>query len=162
MGGRWMGLRDLGLVCVFSLGAGAAATPALGQNGGGDDGAPLELERLTAPVVVDGRPDESAWEGATLLPMTLYVPVFGGRPTQRTEVRVAYDDGALYVAGWFFDDDPQGIRVNSLYRDRWNGDDALAVYVDAFNDNRTAKWFGVTPAGMRFDVLLSDDGETFN
>jgi hypothetical protein len=52
--------------------------------------------------------------------------------------------------------------VNSLYRDRWNGDDSFAIYIDAFNDNQNAKWFGTTPAGMRFDLLVSDDGNTTN
>ena len=123
---------------------------------------PMELARLTAPVRVDGRLDDAGWEGATSLPLTMYVPVFGGDPTQVTEIRVGYDDDALYFAGWFRDTDPDGIRVNSLYRDRWNGDDAFAIYVDAFNDNQSAKWFGITPAGMRFDVLVSDDGATLN
>ncbi len=124
--------------------------------------APLPLSRLPAEISLDGRPDEAAWSAVEPLPLTLYLPVFRGTPTQRTEIRVAYDDEHLYFAGHFYDDDQNGIRINSLYRDRWNGDDAFAIYVDAFNDNRNAKWFGVTPAGMRFDVLLSDDGETFN
>jgi hypothetical protein len=92
----------------------------------------------------------------------MYLPVFGGQPQQATEIRVGYDDDALYFAGRFHDTDPDGIRVNSLYRDRWNGDDAFAIYVDAFNDNQSAKWFGITPAGMRFDLLVSNDGATLN
>jgi hypothetical protein len=123
---------------------------------------PLPLQRLGGPVVVDGVPDEAAWQQIEPLPLTMYSPVFRGQPTQRTEIRVAYDDEYFYAAGWFYDDDPSGIRINSLYRDRWNGDDAFAIYIDAFNDNRNAKWFGVTPAGMRFDQLVSDDGATLN
>jgi hypothetical protein len=123
---------------------------------------PLELTRLSGPVVLDGKLDEPAWERVPLLPLTMYTPVFRGQPTQRTEIRVAYDSENLYVGGRFYDTDPSGIRINSLYRDRWNGDDALAIYVDAFNDNQNAKWFGTTPAGMRFDVLVSDDGATLN
>jgi len=124
--------------------------------------APLELMRLSGPIVLDGKLDEPAWERVPALPLTMYTPVFRGQPTQRTEIRVAYDSENLYVGGRFYDTDPSGIRVNSLYRDRWNGDDALAIYVDAFNDNQNAKWFGTTPAGMRFDVLVSDDGATLN
>ena len=124
--------------------------------------APLELTRLSGPITLDGKPDEPAWEQIAPLPLTMYTPVFRGQPTQRTEIRVAYDSENLYVAGRFYDTEPSGIRINSLYRDRWNGDDALAIYVDAFNDNQNAKWFGTTPAGMRFDVLVSDDGATLN
>ena len=123
---------------------------------------PLELTRLPGPIAVDGRPDEEVWQQIPALPLTMYSPVFRGEPTQRTEIRVAYDDEHVYVGGWFYDTNPSGIRVNSLYRDRWNGDDALAIYIDAFNDNQNAKWFGTTPSGMRFDLLVSDDGNTSN
>lgn len=122
----------------------------------------MELARLSGPITVDGRPDEPAWQQVPPLPLTMYAPVFKGAPTQRTEIRVAYDDEHFYAAGWFYDTDPSGIRINSLYRDRWNGDDTLAIYIDAFNDNQTAKWFGTTPAGIRFDLLVSDDGNTSN
>jgi hypothetical protein len=144
-------LRSAALVCALL----SQTTSAIAQE-------PLELTRLTGPVTIDGRPDEAAWLAIRPLPLTMYLPVFGGMPTQRTEIRVAYDDDYFYAAGWFYDTEPSGIRINSLYRDRWNGDDALAIYIDAFNDNRNAKWFGVTPAGMRFDVLVSDDGATLN
>jgi hypothetical protein len=123
---------------------------------------PLELTRLTLPIRVDGVPDEPAWQQVPTLPLTMYAPVFRGTPTQRTEIRVAYDDEFLYAAGWFYDSDASGIRINSLYRDRWNGDDAFAIYVDAFNDKRNAKWFGTTPGGIRFETLIFDDGATMN
>ena len=123
---------------------------------------PLELTQLKGPVTIDGVPDEAAWRAIPTLPLTMYTPVFRGTATQRTEIRVAYDDEFFYAAGWFYDTDPSGIRVNSLYRDRWNGDDALAIYLDAFNDNRNAKWFGITAGGVRFDLLVSDDGATLN
>jgi hypothetical protein len=142
--------RGLILVCACQL-----AVPLSAQES-------LTLQRLSAPVVIDGSPNESAWQQIAPLPLTTYAPVFRGAPTQRTEIRVAYDDEYLYAAGWFYDSEPSGIRINSLYRDRWNGDDAFAVYIDAFNDNQNGKWFGTTPGGIRFDLLISDDGLTQN
>jgi hypothetical protein len=141
---------------VATLASAAFPLPIQAQEGA------IDLARLTGPVVLDGTPDEAAWQAIPPLPLTMYTPVFRGTPTQRTEIRVAYDDEHFYVAGCFYDVDPSGIRINSLYRDRWNGDDALAIYIDAFNDNQNAKWFGTTPAGMRFDLLVSDDGATTN
>jgi hypothetical protein len=129
---------------------------------GGAQQAPLELTRLAQPIDLDGTLDDAGWRDVPALPLTMQAPVFRGTPTQRTEMRVAYDDEFLYVGGWFYDTDPKGIRINSLYRDRWNGDDALAIYIDPFNDNQNAKWFGTTASGMRFDLLLSDDAATNN
>jgi hypothetical protein len=137
----------------------ALASPLAAQNNGSVDA--LELTRIAGSIEVDGRPDDAAWQSVPTLPLTMYIPVFRGQPTRRTEIRIAYDESSLYAGGWFYDD-PAGIRVNSLYRDRWNGDDAFAIYIDAFNDNETSKWFGITPAGMRFDQLISEDGDVLN
>ena len=145
-------LRALLFVAVLVV----LASPSVAQE------TPLELTRLSGPITLDGRPDESAWEQIPPLPLTMYTPIFRGQPTQRTEIRVAFDDEYFYAAGWFYDTNPHDIRINSLYRDRWNGDDAFAIYIDAFNDNQNAKWFGTTAAGMRFDQLVSDDGATLN
>ena len=145
-------LRPFTLITILVM----VASPAIAQE------VPLDLTRLEGAITLDGRPDEAAWERIPELPLTMYTPVFRGQPTQRTIIRVAYDDENFYAAGWFFDSDPHGIRINSLYRDRWNGDDAFAIYIDAFNDDQNAKWFGTTAAGMRFDQLVSDDGATLN
>src|SRR5688500_13391463 len=74
----------------------------------------MDLARLIGPVVLDGTPDEAAWQAIPPLPLTMYTPVFRGTPTQRTEIRAAYDDEHLYVAGWVYDTDPSGIRIHSL------------------------------------------------
>src|SRR4030095_263898 len=119
---------------------------------------PLELTHVKEAIVVDGVMSDEGWQSAPALPSTMYTPVFNGPVTERSELRVVYDDANIYVGGWVYGAKPKGIRINSLYRDRWNGDDTLAIYIDAFNDNQNAKWFGITPAGMRFDSLVSDDG----
>lgn len=101
--------------------------------------APLVLTRITEPVVIDGVPNDPVWRDVPALPLTEYTPVFRGTPTQRTVIKVAYDDENFYAAGWFYDNDPSGIRINSLYRDRWNGDDAFAIYDDEAPVTRGAK-----------------------
>ena len=35
-------------------------------------------------------------------------------------------------------------------------EDSILFVFDTFNDNQNAKWFGTTPAGMRFDQLGQD------
>src|SRR5690606_40149225 len=99
---------------------------------------PLAITRITTPIVIDGVMDDPAWENVPTLPLTMYAPVYGGTMSEASEMRVAYDDQYFYAGGWFYDRMPEGIRINSLYRDRWNGDDTLAIYIDAFNDNQNA------------------------
>lgn len=101
----------------------------------------VELTRVATPIQLDGDMSDAAWSGITPLPLSMYSPTAGGTPSERTAIRVAYDDQYLYAGGWFFDSRPQEIRVNSLYRDRWSGDDAFAVLIDPFNDNETGLWF---------------------
>jgi hypothetical protein len=119
----------------------------------------MELQRLGSPVTLDGFPDEAAWEEIDPLPLTMYWPTPGGPMTERTEIRIAYDEGYLYAAGWFYESDPAGIRGNSLYRDRWNGDDAFDFIIDSFNDNETARSFTTTPLGIMIDKEVSNDAD---
>ncbi len=130
--------------------------PAVGQE---RPSAKLELPRIGGPVVLDGRSDEAAWTAVETLPTTVYEPVFESDPTERTEIRVAYDDEYLYVAGRFFDSEPDGIRGMSRTRDDWETDDAFAIVLDTFNDSESALWFVATPAGNRADIAVSNDAD---
>lgn len=120
---------------------------------------PMSLPRLDGPVTLDGRSTEPAWQEIDPLPLTMYQPTYEGGVRERSEIRVAYDDKYLYVSGRFYDSNPQGIRANSLYRDRYSGDDTFAIIIDPFNDNENALWFFTTPTGVRFDMAVSNDAE---
>ena len=123
------------------------------------DSTPLVLPRLQGPIQLDGFSDEPAWNAIEPLPLTVYQPVFQAPPTQKTEIRVAYDDDYLYVAGRMYDSKPDGIRGVSLYRDEYSGDDVLAIVLDTFNDNENALWFSTTPTGVRFDWAVANDAQ---
>ena len=120
---------------------------------------PLSLTRLNSPVELDGLSDEPAWQAVPPLPLTVYQPVFESAPTQQTEIRVAYNDKYLYVAGRLYDTDPNGIRANTLYRDRYSSGDTFTIILDTFNDNENARWFFTNPAGVQFDSAIFNDAE---
>ncbi|WP_434044538.1 MULTISPECIES: hypothetical protein [Sorangium] len=84
--------------------------------------APMRLPRLAGPVVLDGAVDEAAWRAVAPAPVVVHEPVFGGAPSQVTEIRVAHDDDHLYLAARLRDDEPAEVRANSLYRDEYAGD----------------------------------------
>ncbi len=120
---------------------------------------PMSLTRLNSAIDLDGWVEEEAWEAIAPMPLTMYEPVFDGEMTERTEIRVAYDDEYLYVSGRFFDSEPQAIRANSRYRDGYSGDDTMGLIIDTFNDNESALWFSTTPNGVRLDMAVSNDLE---
>ena len=104
--------------------------------------------RARPPADRRGRRDERRSDGATLprCPRSCTRPSSRGSQPSARRCASSTTRRICYIGGWFYDSDPKGIRINSLYRDRWNGDDTLAIYIDAFNDNQNAKWFGITPA----------------
>jgi hypothetical protein len=123
---------------------------------------PVVLQRLTGPIEIDGISEEPAWQDIDPLPLSQYIPVNGNPPSESTVVRVAYDDHSFYASARFYDRDPSGIRVNTLSRDGNNGDDTFDIWLDTFNDKENALWFWTTPAGIRGDIAVSQDGHWFN
>ncbi len=120
---------------------------------------PVPIPRFTGQIDVDGVVDEPAWDAIEPLPMFMWAPTHGGEMTERTEVRVAHDDEFLYLSGRMYDSNPEGIRSNTFLRDAFSGDDLLSVVIDSYNDYETGVWLGTTPAGIRQDRSLSNDGD---
>jgi hypothetical protein len=115
--------------------------------------------RTAEPIRLDGRFDEAAWAGAQVA--TDFVqrgPDVGQVSTERTEVRVLYDDGAVYVAARMFDSQPERIQAPLARRDQpVQNSEWFNVMLDSYHDRRTAFRFGVNPAGLRRDVYHFDD-----
>src|SRR5207249_4756601 len=58
----------------------------------------MKAVRATKPPLIDGEVDDAEWEGATTVTSFIqYEPQRGDRSDARTEVRVLYDAGHLYV-----------------------------------------------------------------
>jgi len=117
----------------------------------------LILTRINEPIVIDGNVGEPAWNAIQPVSLISYEPVGGNAPSEKTEVRIAYDDRFIYASIRAYDSDPSGIRINSLYRDRMEGSDLFHMLLDTYNDNETAMVFAVNPAGVKFDAIISKD-----
>lgn len=143
-------------VALVALVIGGQAQPAHGQER-------LVIPRLTTTVVVDGRVDEPAWADLPPLPAVQSSPTFGAPPSERTELRLAYDDRYLYASGRFYDRDPTGLRATSLKRDETSmSNDWLVLSLDTFRDRETTVLFATNPAGVRTDGVFSGDGATWS
>lgn len=121
----------------------------------------IKAVRLASPIVLDGRLDEAVWSVPGPATGFLQLDPDEGQPsTELTEIRVAYDDDALYVGARMFDRDPPGIVRRLSRRDSDGNADRIYVGFDPRHDHLTGVIFGVTAAGTLLDEVIYDDIHT--
>jgi hypothetical protein len=115
--------------------------------------------RATAGALrIDGRLDDAAWALAQpIAQFTQQYPNDGDSATQRTEVRIAYDDDAVYIGARMFDSEPTRIAAQLSRRDNISQSDVFEVDIDSYHDHRTSFQFYVNPLGVKQDLVASDD-----
>src|SRR5215831_1493761 len=88
----------------LQVSANTAAAPVHAHPGFVIDGTTVRAVRLASPVTVDGVLSEPAWqEGGAFTALVQRDPTEGAAPSQRTEVRIAYDDDAIYIGARLYD-----------------------------------------------------------
>ncbi len=114
--------------------------------------------RVVDVVTIDGELGEPVWQGDNAFSALLQsVPREGSPPSQSTEVRVAYDDDAIYVGARLFDTAPDSVQARLARRDVSIASDRFAVYLDPYRDRRSGYYFMVNAAGTLYDGTLAND-----
>ncbi|WP_319227936.1 DUF5916 domain-containing protein [Draconibacterium orientale] len=109
-------------------------------------------------IAINGIFDEPEWQNANWENEFIqHEPNEGEAPTRQTEYAILYDANNLYVAIRSFDD-PDSISMRMTRRDETDGDLA-GVYIDSYFDKRTSFAFIVSAAGVRSDLLNTNDGD---
>ena len=126
------------------------------------DVSPLRVGEGAAPRI-DGSLMDAIWEEAPEIGrLTQVLPIEGAAPSQRTVIRLCYDEDYLYV-GIHCYDEPRLIRANLMARDaNLDPDDRVELWVDSFGTAQSGYWFQIGPGGSKGDALLSDGGRRFN
>ncbi len=123
--------------------------------------------RRDGTVTIDGRLDEAAWRAATPVTRFRQLQPDEGRPASLPmEVRVLYDDAALYIGARM--SQPGGVVAPLARRDQLldaNGNngsfnslttDKLIVNLDPYHNHIDDAWFEVNPAGVKGDQFDGD------
>ena len=128
------------------------------------EGKQITAHRVEAPIQIDGRLDESDWALAEMVSDFVQVePREGGTPTERTEVRVLFDEDRLYIGVYLYDSEPDRILINDLRRDfQTREGDVFGVIVDAFHNQRTSFAFFTNAEGAKNDSLGLGNGRYTN
>jgi len=111
------------------------------------------------PPVIDGQVETGEWTNATLV--TDFHQIRPGDhtpPSERTEVRLAYDKNFFYIGVKAYDDTPEAVTANGLIQGRtFFSDDRFEVHLDTFDDRRNAYFFQVNANGIRREALMGND-----
>jgi hypothetical protein len=124
----------------------------------------LPAARTTGPIELDGRLDEPSWAAAPLAKDFVQNDPREGEPaTFDTEVRLLYDDVALFIGVFAKDDKPGEIIVNELRKDfNTSNADGFQIIIDTFHDQRNGYQFAINPAGAKWDAQTSNEGRESN
>ncbi|MES2180221.1 MAG: DUF5916 domain-containing protein [Gemmatimonadota bacterium] len=123
----------------------------------------IRAVQRSGDIRVDGKLDEAAWNAA--VPSSAFTQAYPapGKPApDGTEIRVLYDESAIYVGIRMFDTHPDSVVAGLARRDATAAtgiySDWVHLIIDSYHDKRTAFRFSTTPRGVQKDVYTFNDG----
>jgi len=115
--------------------------------------------RIITPPVINGTLEDEAWKSGSWAGNFTQNQPYSGRPeSQKTEFKILFDDDNLYVAIKAYDTCPDSI-VNRLSRRDQQDGDLVGIIIDSFHDLRTGFLFGVSSTGVKYDQMMTNDGQ---
>lgn len=117
----------------------------------------LQAVKTAAPPKIDGSLSDSVWRSAPVATNFITnTPVYGKPAKLKSTVKVLYDDIALYIGVYLYDD-PAQIRKQFTIRDDQSDAnvDLFSVFIDTYNDHQNAFQFQVTTRNVQTDARLS-------
>lgn len=119
--------------------------------------------RVEQAPEIDGVLDEAVWQMAQ--PAKDFIqrePKPGEPASQPTEVRIVYDNVAVYIGAMMFESSRDSVLRELGKRDSEGNTDLFGLVLDTYNDDINAFGFFVTAAGVQIDARYSSDGQDFN
>lgn len=116
--------------------------------------------KIISPIHLDGKFSEACWDSAEVITgFTQREPHEGEPATEKTEVKIIYDNENMYVGVICYDSEPDLIIHNELQVDGFlEFDDNFTFILDTFNDKRGGFYFRTNPNGARIDAKLGVGG----
>ena len=124
----------------------------------------LEAKSTTENIVIDGKMNEAIWASASIASDFVMFEPDNGKPISRdkkTEVKVLYDNNAIYISALLYDNEPNKIKKEITNRDVFGVSDHFSVYINGFNDGQQDFRFFISAAGVQMDCLATEDFEDF-
>ncbi len=118
----------------------------------------MPAQRASVPPVIDGDLSDPAWQGVPVQNgMRQSFPEPGQPASLKTDIKVIYDEEALYVSAFCHDPRPEEIVARLSRRDRDIESDWFQIDIDSRMDKRTGFFFKVNAAGVQQDGVIYDE-----
>lgn len=118
----------------------------------------LSVRKSQSKIIIDGELNDNAWLVAERAKdFTQNFPTDTLPATSQSEIMVSFDDEFLYFAGVCYEPSAKEHIIQSLRRDfNWPQNENLSIYFDPFNDLTNGFTFGITPAGVQREGLVTN------
>lgn len=121
----------------------------------------ISAVRVSDSPKIDGVLDEPMWKNAKTASNFIQIePYNGKKPSEMSEVKVLYDDVAVYIGAKLHDSAPDSIITILSTRDNRGRADYFGVYIDPYNYGLTGFGFWVNTAGVQTDAKIDEDGHS--
>ena len=115
----------------------------------------LASTRTNQSPKIDGNISDSCWKNLPIASnFTVSEPVYGAKPAAATEVKILYDNRAIYVCAKLYDLHPDSISHELGKRDDNVNADFFSVTFDTYNNRQDAFVFGVYASGVQKDYKI--------
>lgn len=125
----------------------------------------VEALRIKKPPTIDGILNEPFWSKAqTAKDFVMFQPGDGTkeRDDKKTEVKIAYNDEAIYFGATLYDKKPEKIPMQFSSRDQFGQTDFFLISINPNNDGQNDTEFVVMATGVQADAKVSSNGEDFS
>jgi hypothetical protein len=123
----------------------------------------MNAERISSSPKIDGVLDDEAWKMA--VPAGDFIqraPRPGEASAKKTEVKIVYDDVAVYIGAMMYDEHADSVLHELSPRDNEANADLFGLILDTYNDDINGYGFFTTAAGVQIDARYSANGQDFN
>ncbi len=126
----------------------------------------ITTNKTNESVTIDADLNEASWKNAEIATDFVMFEPDNGKPIdekKKTEVKILYDDEAIYVGALLYDDEPAKIMKEITERDDFGTTDAFGIFINGYNDGQQDFRFFLTAAGGQLDCLATEQiGEDFS
>ena len=126
----------------------------------------LQTKFISEKIEIDGKLDEAIWQSVPVATDFIMFDPDNGKKipeNKKTEIRVLYDNDAIYIGALMLDENPEKILKEITQRDSFGTSDLFGVFINGFNDGQQDFQFFVNAADGQADCITTDtNGEDYS